>query len=127
MQTANEIKNVRQLRFWLKQWGQFWARQEQLPGFAKKSNVEKIKEVCELGGFSSSSLHLHNNGSAFIKVPDNLVWLDSAIAKLNTTERTVLVARYVKLFERERIKAWCDLRETKSVDFWLLRAERALL
>lgn len=127
MQTANEIKNVRQLRFWLKQWGLFWARQESLPGYARKSNVEKIKAVCELGGFSSSTLHLHNSGADFICVPDNLVWLDNAIAQLSVTERTVLVARYVKLFERERIKAWCNLSECKSVDFWLLRAERALL
>ena len=55
------MRTIKEVRFELKQWGDFWARQELGQGYSSKSNVQAIKEACQVGCASSSDLHLFSH------------------------------------------------------------------
>ena len=115
------MSNLKNLRRELKAWGRFWASQEYAQGFSNKSNVEKVADVCRLGSMQFSS-------AAFeIKVPTDIDELTSAIDALSVHERLVIVGKYIKKKKSADLAAWAQLPTAKSAEFWLLRAERALL
>lgn len=118
------MKNLKQIRYNLSCWGKFWAKQQTLSGYASKSNVEKLREVCELGGWSHSSVA---GLSDSIFIPEDIAFIGKQVDKLGQKEKLVLIGKYIKKKSAAEIKAWANFDEVSSVKFWLLRAERSLL
>ena len=109
------------MRFELKQWGIFWARQEEGTGYSSKSNVQAIKEACQVGCASSSDLHLFSHRSDSIYVPAHIDEIGRALERLNPRCIIALRQRYVTkglVFYFEDNKAFL---------FWVGKAERELL
>ncbi|WP_273047531.1 hypothetical protein [Pseudoalteromonas sp.] len=115
------MSNLKNLRRELKAWGRFWASHEYAQGFSSKSNVEKVADACKLGGMQFSSVPFE------INVPADIDGLTRAIDALSVHERLVIVGKYIKKKKPAELAVWAHLPTAKSAEFWLLRAERALL
>lgn len=120
----NSIKKVRKA---LKVWGRYWASKERLEGYARKSNVELVRENHLLGGLFSSDVYLFSHGSSGIVPPDHINNITDRIDRLSKECKQVLIATYIKQMSRKEAADWIGMAEAKSVEFWLLRAERELL
>ncbi|MBQ4836056.1 sigma-70 family RNA polymerase sigma factor [Pseudoalteromonas luteoviolacea] len=121
-------QNIKQVRGELKVWGRYWALKEETQGYAKKSNVERIKECCLLGGIFSSDAHLYSHGADSISPPDHIAQITQDIEALSSSCRKALVGKYIKGMSPKEIAVWADEFSNKhSVEFWLARAERGLL
>jgi len=114
------MRTIRDVQSELKQWGNFWARQEEGQGFSSKSNVQAIKEACEAGCASSSTLHLFS-GSDSIHVPDYIEVIDNSLKKLSHQCKTAIRQRYIN---KGQILYFGD---AKTFLFWVKKAERELL
>ncbi|KZN64046.1 hypothetical protein N473_15710 [Pseudoalteromonas luteoviolacea CPMOR-1] len=121
------MTNIKVLRKELRTWGEFWASKESTEGYARKSNVEKVKESCELGGIFSSTLYLHNQGADNIFIPPHIQRLTDRVERLSKDCKLAIVGKYVKGFNNKELKSWACFPEVKSVEFWILRAETELL
>ncbi|TMN34123.1 hypothetical protein [Pseudoalteromonas sp. S2755] len=121
------MNNLKSLRKELKQWGRYWAAKEATQGYGSKSNLERVKECCELGGYFSSDAHLFSHGSSGIDEPPHIKALTAKIEQLSENCRLAIVGRYLKQFKDPELKAWANFPEVRSVQFWLIRAENALL
>ena len=115
------MRTIKDVRFELKQWGNFWARQEEGQGFSSKSNVQAIKEACEVGSASSSDLHLFSHRADSIFVPAHIEVIDCDLKRLKPKCITALRQRYVN---KGQILYFSD-RHTFL--FWVKKAERELL
>ncbi len=109
------------MRFELKQWGDFWARQELGQGYSSKSNVQAIKEACEIGCASASDLHLFSHRADRLFVPAHIQRIDRDLEKLSPRCITALRQRYVN---KGRILYFAD---KDTFLFWVKKAERELL
>ena len=109
------------MRFELKQWGDFWARQELGQGYSSKSNVQAIKEACEVGSASSSDLHLFSHRADSIYVPTHIEVIDRGLERLSRRCITAIRQRYVN---RGQILYFSD---NETFLFWVKKAERELL
>ena len=109
------------MRFELKQWGDFWVRQEQGQGYSSKSNVQAVKEACQVGCASSSYLHLFSYRADSIFVPAHIEVIDYDLERLSHRCIIALRQRYVN---KGQILYFTD-KETFL--FWLKKAERELL
>lgn len=114
------MRTIKDVQSELNQWGNFWARQEVGQGFASKSNVQAIKEACEVGCASSSTLHLFN-GSDSIHVPDHIEVIDNSLKRLSPKCKTAIRQRYIN---KGQILYFSD---AKTFLFWIKKAERELL
>jgi len=115
------MRTINDVRFELKQWGNFWARQESGQGYSSKSNVQAIKEACEIGCASSSDLHLFSHRADSIYVPLHIETIDLALERLSRKCIAALRQRYVN---RGQILYFSD---AKTFLFWVRKAERELL
>ena len=115
------MRTIKDVRFELKQWGHFWARQEEGQGFSSKSNVQAIKEACEVGSASSSDLHLFSHRSDSIFVPAHIEEIDHDLERLNPKCITAIRQRYVT---KGLILYFED---KKTFLYWVTKAERGLL
>jgi hypothetical protein len=115
------MKTIRDVQNELKQWGCFWARQEEGQGFSSKSNVQAIKETCEIGCASSSTLHLFSNSADSIHVPEHIKVIDNSLNRLSHRCKVAIRQRYIN---RGQILYFSD---AKSFLFWVNKAERYLL
>lgn len=116
------MANIKNLRNELKAWGRFWSSNEYGSGFSNKSNVLKVADACKLGGMQFSQ-----GGVSEIHVPYNIEVLTRSIDSLSVHERLVLVGKYIKRKKGVELASWAQLPTAKSAEFWLLRAEKALL
>jgi hypothetical protein len=114
------MRTIKDVQSELKQWGNFWARQEAGQGFSSKSNVQAIKETCEVGCASSSTLHLYSSADS-IHVPDYIEVIDNSLEKLSRNCRAAIRQCYVN----KSIKLSSE--DKKAFLFWLRKAERELL
>jgi hypothetical protein len=115
------MRTIKDVKYELKLWGNFWARQEEGQGYANKSNVQAIKEACEVGCAGSSTLHLFSHRSDSINVPDYIESIDRRMEKLTSKCKTAIRQRYIN---RGKILYFADAR---SFLFWIDKAERELL
>ncbi|QPB82809.1 hypothetical protein CWC22_007280 [Pseudoalteromonas rubra] len=92
------MDNLKNLRKELRAWGRYWASKETVGGYASKSNVERLRECCELGGVFSSDAHLFSHGSQGIKVPEHIEDMTKKVNQLSDNYRKVITGRYVKGF-----------------------------
>lgn len=115
------MRTIKDVQFELKQWGSFWAQQEEGQGYASKSNVQAIKEACEVGCASSSTLHLFSHRSESIHVPDYIQYTDDRILLLEPQCKTAIRQRYIN---RGQLLYFSD---AKTFIFWVKKAERELL
>ena len=114
------MRTIKDVQHELKQWGNFWSRQEEGQGFSSKSNVQAIKETCEVGCASSSTLHLFN-GSDSIHAPDHIEVIDNNLKSLSHQCKTAIRQRYIN---KGQILLFSD---AKTFIFWVRKAERELL
>lgn len=135
------MSNIRTLRSELKAWGRFWSGCTDVGGYSAKSNVERIKEHCQLGGWFCSDAHLYSNGADALRVPEHIEILTARINRLSVHEKLVLVGFYKNAFtkfSRNKSNAnykvgindlvrFSKLPNEKSVLSWLLKAENKLL
>ena len=115
MRTINDVQHE------LKLWGNFWAKQEEGQGFSSKSNVQAIKEACEVGCASSSTLHLFSHRSDSIYVPAYIESIDGRLSCLDHRCKTAIRQRYIN---KGKIRYFAD---AKSFLFWINKAEREML
>ena len=115
------MRTIKDVRFELKQWGNFWARQEEGRGYSSKSNVQAIKEACQVGCASSSDLHLFSHRADSIFVPANIQLIDHELERLSRKCITALRQRYVN---KGQILYFTD---KQIFLFWVKKAERELL
>lgn len=115
------MRTIKDVQFDLRLWGSFWARQEEGQGFSSKSNVQAIKEACETGCASSSTLHLFNNRADSIHVPSHIEAIDNSLKRLSHQCKTAIRQRYIN---RGQILYFSD---AKTFLFWVRKAERELL
>ena len=115
------MRTIKDVRFELKQWGDFWARQEEGQGYSSKSNVQAIKEACQVGCASSSDLHLFSHRADSIFVPAHIEVIDHDLERLGLLCIKALRQRYVN---KGQILYFSD----KNIFlFWVGKAERELL
>ena len=115
------MRTIKGVRFELKQWGDFWARQELGTGYSSKSNVQGIKEACLVGCASSSDLHLFSHRADSIYVPAHITVIDESLERLSPKCITALRQRYVN-------KGQILYFSNKEIFlFWVKKAERELL
>ncbi|KJZ03274.1 hypothetical protein TW73_08985 [Pseudoalteromonas piscicida] len=119
--------DIKALRKELKQWGNYWASKETTQGYGSKSNVARVKECCELGGFFSSDTHLFSHGSNGIKEPEHIKQISCKVELLSKNCRLAIVGKYIKKLTNKELRVWAGFTEVRSVGFWLLRAENTLL
>jgi hypothetical protein len=74
----------------------FWACQEEGQGYSSKSNVQAIKEACQIGCASSSTLHLFNNRADSIHVPKHIESIDNSLVNLSQQCKIALCQGYIK-------------------------------
>ena len=115
------MRTIKDVRFELKQWGDFWARQEEGRGYSSKSNVQVIKEACLVGCASSSDLHLFSHRADSIFVQVHIEVIDCELERLSPRCITAIRQRYVN---KGQILYFSD-KETFL--FWMKKAERELL
>ncbi len=115
------MRTIKDVQFDLKQWGIFWARQEEGQGYSSKSNVQAIKEACEVGCASSSTLHLFNSSADSIHVPEHIERIDNSLESLSHQCKIALRQRYIN---RGAILYFAN---KKVFLFWIRKAERELL
>ena len=115
------MRTIKDVRFELKQWGDFWARQELGQGYSSKSNVQAIKEACLVGCASSSDLHLFSHRADSIYVPAHIEMIDHDLERLSPRCITAIRQRYVS---KGRILYFSD---KATFLFWVKKAERELL
>lgn len=115
------MRTIKEVRFELRQWGSFWAQQEEGQGYSSKSNVQAIKEACEVGCASSSTLHLFNHRADSIHVPDHIALTDKSLARLSPMCMIAIRQRYIN---RGKVLYFGD---KKAFLFWIGKAERELL
>ncbi len=118
------MKTIKQIRRELRSWGQYWARMEQSEGYARKSNVDRLKEVCELGAWISSDLHLFSQA---IEVPSHLKDIDNIVSRLSESAKLAMTGKYIKRKSVEEIRSWGGFHDNRSVEFWIRNAESAVL
>jgi hypothetical protein len=114
------MRTINDVQLELKQWGNFWARKEEGQGFSSKSNVQALKEACEVGCASSSTLHLFSSSDS-VHVPDYIERIDDRMKSLSHQCKTAIRQRYVNKGE---ILYFSD---AKTFLFWVKKAERELL
>lgn len=88
------IDNIRDVRLQLKEWGKFWSRKCLGQSYSSKSNVQSVRESCEVGCASTSTLHLFTSLSNNIIVPDYIELIDDKISKLPPELISVVALRY---------------------------------
>ncbi len=115
------MRTIKDVQYDLRLWGNFWARQEEGQGYSNKSNIQAIKEACEVGCASSSTLHLFKNTANSIHVPKHIEGIDNSIGNLDPKCKVALRQRYIN---RGKILYFADL---KAFLFWVRKAERELL
>ncbi|NQY65346.1 MAG: hypothetical protein HRT38_16840 [Alteromonadaceae bacterium] len=115
------MRTIKDVRFELNLWGKFWARQEEGQGYSSKSNVQAIKEACQVGCASSSDLHLFSHRADSIYVPAHITVIDESLERLSPKCITALRQRYVN-------KGQILYFSNKEIFlFWVKKAERELL
>jgi hypothetical protein len=115
------MRSIKDVQFELKQWGNFWGHQEEGQGYSSKSNVQAIKEACEVGCAGSSTIHLFSHRADSIHVPDYIERIDDRMKSLSHQCKTAIRQRYIN---RGRILYFVD---AKTFLFWIKKAERELL
>ena len=115
------MRTIKDVRLELKKWGNFWARQEEGTGYSSKSNVQAIKEACQVGCASSSDLHLFSHRADSIFVPAHIEVIGHNLERLAPRCITAVRQRYVK---KGQILYFSD---KKTFQFWVEKAERELL
>jgi hypothetical protein len=115
------MRAIKDVQHELKLWGRFWAKQEEGQGFSSKSNVQAIKEACEVGCASSSTLNLFSHRSDSILVPDYIESIDGRLSILDHRFKTAIRQRYIN---KGQIRYFAD---AKSFLFWINKAEREML
>ena len=115
------MRTIKDVRFELKQWGDFWAHQELGQGFSSKSNVQAIKEACQVGSASSSDLHLFSHRADSIFVPAHIEVIDRDLERLSPECITALRQRYVTKGQM------LYFTNKQTFLFWVKKAERELL
>ena len=118
--------DIRKLRKELLRWGRFWHKQEQIGGYASRSNIDRLKEACEVGGWISSDLHLFE-GSSQIKVPDEIASTTKLIERLKLPYRLALIGKYKNNMKGDSLKSWTNQKSQKDVQNLILHAENTLL
>jgi len=115
------MRTIKDVQSELKQWGNFWARQEEGQGFSSKSNAQSVKEACEVGCASSSTLHLFSHSADNIHVPHNIEVIDNILECLTPQCKTAIRQRYIN---KGKVLYFPD---KKAFLFWVGKAERELL
>ncbi len=112
------MRTIKDVQYDLRLWGNFWAGQEEGQGYSNKSNVQAIKEACEVGCASSSTLHLFSNKADSIHVPKHIESIDNSLENLSVrlpyvsvilTEEQyfILLTRKPFYFGSERLRENC--------------------
>ncbi len=88
---------LKEARFALRCWGQFWSEKEMGLGFASRSIIASMMEIGEVGISARSDKHLYSHGSDGIYVPNHIAEVDHAIKWFCTVpEKILLRAVYVQ-------------------------------
>ena len=115
------MRTIKDVQYDLRLWGNFWARQEEGQGYSSKSNVQAIKEACQVGCASSSTLHLFNNTADSIHLPKHIESIDNSLESLGHQCKIALRQRYINKGKR------LYFEDKKAFLFWVRKAERELL
>ena len=115
------MRNINDVRFDLKQWGDFWSRQEQGQGYASKSNVEQLRETLQTGCSIQGTGHLISHCADNMHVPDHISVIDKLLHALSPKCKMALRQRYIN---KGRILYFST---SKEFLFWVGKAERELL
>ena len=89
MRTINDVRNELEL------WSDFWIRRVKGQGYASKSNVQKLKEVCETGCAIQGTSHFINNRSESILVPVHIQEIGYKIDRLEVGHKQAIRQRYI--------------------------------
>ena len=109
-------QTIKQVRFDLKRWGNFWLKRELGKGYRAESLV--VREGQPAGGFVNSDAMF---------VPPEIDVLTEQISKLNPQCIKAIRAKYMMpqtLAEAAHILGFDSKR---SIEFWLNKAERTLM
>ena len=112
------MRTIKDVRFDLKQWGDFWARQENGQGYASKSNVQMLKKTLQLVNTIQETAYQTSHKADNIHVPEFIQILDKLILTLPTQCKIALRQRYttkcrIQYFDNE-----------KTYLFWVRKAEK---
>ncbi|WP_100913555.1 hypothetical protein [Pseudoalteromonas spongiae] len=118
--------DIKKLRKELKVWGVFWRNHESVGGYASKSNVDRIREVCELGGWCSSDLHLFDSASS-IHAPEHIQITTALIDRLKTPYKIAIMAWYTKRLRGDEFASYTKAKSKRDGELLLMHAENALL
>jgi len=114
------MRTIKDVRFELKQWGNFWCRQEVGQGYASKSNVDQLRETLETGCSIQGTGHLVN-GSDSIFVPEHIATTDKLLELLPQKCKIAVRQRYIN---KGKIIYFTN---KKDFLFWVGKAERELM
>lgn len=115
------MRNIKDVRIELSRWGNFWVSKEYGSGFSKRSPTDRLNETMELGYVIPSDMHLFNNKSDAITVPEQFASLGVAIDQLSIECRRAIRQKYIsktKITNRDQLR---------SFKYWICKAESALL
>lgn len=118
--------DIKKLRKELKVWGGFWRNHESVGGYASKSNVESLREVCELGGWCSSDLHLFDSASS-IQAPEHIQITTALIDRLKAPYKIAIMAWYTKRLRGDEFVSYTKVKSKRDGELLLMHAENALL
>ena len=94
-------KSIKDVRRTMQLWGNFWASQESLQGYASKSNIQALKETLDVGCAAQGTLHLYSHLADNMYVPPHIEEIDEAIKHLTQNQRLSISQKYIK---RKKVK-----------------------
>lgn len=114
------MRTIKNVRFELQQWGDFWSRQEIGQGYASKSNVDQLRETLETGCSIQGTGHLVNSADN-IFVPNHIAVTDLLLEVLPPKCKIAIRQRYIN---KGQILYFTN---SKDFLFWVGKAERELM
>ncbi|AZZ99116.1 hypothetical protein CWB99_06600 [Pseudoalteromonas rubra] len=107
---------IKQLRSALKRWGRFWRAKELGKGFSRQAVTERIGD--------SSARYV---SSDMMSVPEEIEALTQQIAQLRPECIRALRGKYLVEGDIAQVAKTLGFDSKRSLEFWLVKAERSLL
>lgn len=96
MSSIKQRRTIKDVRKDLGMWGRFWSNQEVGRGYASISVTERLRQMLDLGIWSSSDLHLYSNTADALYIPGHIETVDKAVGKLPKAQQRELAQKYIK-------------------------------
>ncbi len=106
-------------------WGAWWRRRE-LDGYARRSSVEAVAEICRVGITTRSDRHLFNS-SSMIHVPVDIEQITQRVNELPQQQRIAIVGKYVKSMSTPQLTSWGEFGSDRLTRLLVLKGERGVV